>query len=101
YCGRHFYQLQEARPYMPDTIWELKIDDIAPSQAQNVDVKLDYDGGGGFEPEWGAPAPPVGTGSFYALKLGDPSNYIDNYNPNAAGGVPRPYTQLQALMIPG
>jgi len=101
YCGRHFYQLQETRTYMPDTIWELGTDDIAPGTAAQTVVNLDYDGDGVFETAWGNPAPPVGTGSFYQLKLGSPANYQDNYNPNAAGGVARPYNQLQALMIPG
>jgi hypothetical protein len=98
YCGRHFYQLQESRTYVPASIWELPIDDLAPSQAANVTVSLDYDGDGVYETSWGHPAPPVGTGSMYALKLGTPSNYEDNYNPNAAGGVARPYNQLQAIM---
>jgi hypothetical protein len=101
YCGRHFYRLQETRTYVPQTIWEEGIDDIVPSTAASTIVNLDYDGDGIFETAWGNPAPPVGTGSFYALKLGDPSNSEDNYNPNAAGGVARPYRQLQALMIPG
>jgi hypothetical protein len=101
YCGRHFYQLQETRTYMPDTIWELSIDDIVPSTAAQTEVNLDYDGDGVFETSWGNPAAPVGTGTFYQLKLGNPSNYEDNWNPNAAGGVARPYNQLQALMIPG
>lgn len=101
YCGRHFYQLQESRYYMPDSIWELNVDDIAASTASGTTVALDYDGDGIFETSWGNPASPVGTGTYYQLKLGAPSNYIDNYNPNAAGGVPRPYRQLQALMIPG
>lgn len=101
YCGRHFYQLAETRTYMPDTIWELNIDDLVPSQAANTIVNLDYDGDGIYETAWGNPAAPVGTGTFYQLKLGDPSNYADNWNRNAAGGVARPYTQIQALMIPG
>jgi hypothetical protein len=98
YCGRHFYQLQETRTYMPVSIWELPIDDIVPSTAASTVVNLDYDGDGIFETAWGNPASPVGTGNMYALKLGTPSNYEDNYNPNAAGGVARPYTQLQAFM---
>lgn len=101
YCGRHFYQLTEARTYMPSTIWEQGIDDIAPATASSTVVNLDYDGDGVFETSWGNPAPPVGTGNMYALKLGTPSNYQDNYNPNAAGGVPRPYRQLQAFMAGG
>jgi hypothetical protein len=101
YCGRHFYRLTETRTYVPQTIWEEGIDDICPSTAAQTVVNLDYDGDGIFETAWGNPAPPVGAGSFYALKLGDPSNAEDNYNPNAAGGVARPYRQLQALMIPG
>ena len=100
-CGRHFYRLTEARTYMPETIWELGVDDIAPSTAAQTVVNLDYDGDGIFETAWGNPAAPVGTGSFYQLKLGVPGNAADNYNPNAAGGVPRPYRQLQALMVPG
>lgn len=101
YCGRHFYPLTEARTYMPATIWEEGIDDIAPSTAASTVVNLDYDGDGIFETAWGNPGPPVGTGSMYVLKLGTPSNYEDNYNPNAAGGVARPYRQLQALMAAG
>lgn len=101
YCGRHFYQLQETRTYMPESIWELGIDDLAPSKASSTIVNLDYDGDGIFETAWGSPAAPVGNGTFYALKLGVPSNGEDNYNPNAAGGVARPYRQLQAMMVPG
>jgi hypothetical protein len=86
---------------MPDTIWELGVDDICAATAASTQVNLDYTGDGVFDTSWGNPAPPVGTGSFYALKIGNPSNYEDNYNPNAAGGVPRPYNQIQALMIPG
>ena len=103
YCGRHFYQLQEARTYMPDTIWELPIDDIVASTAGNTTVAVDYDGDGIYETNWGTPAPPLGTNpnfNFYSLKSGSPSNYEDNWNPNAGGGVPRPYNQLQALMVP-
>lgn len=101
YTGRHFYQLQETRTYMPDSIWELGIDDIVPSTAAATVVNLDYDGDGIYETPWGNPAAPVGSGNFYALKLGNQSNHSDNYNPNAAGGVARPYTQLQALMNGG
>jgi hypothetical protein len=99
YCGRHFYQLQETRTYQPSNIWELPVDDIVPTPAVAAAtvVNLDYDGDGVYETAWGNPAPPVGTGANYVLKLGTPSGYQDNYNVNAAG-VPRPYTQLQALM---
>jgi hypothetical protein len=92
YCGRHFYQLSEARTYCPDNIWELHIDDLVstPSVVSSVQVKLDYDGDGTFETSWT-------QGVNYQLKLGTPGNYMDNYNVNAAG-VPRPYTQLQVLM---
>ena len=103
YCGRHFYQLQEARTYQPNEIWELPIDDIAPSTVGNTTVKVDYDGDGVYETNWGTPAQPLGSNpsfNFYTLKLGHPSNYADIFNPNAAGGVPLPYKQLQALMIP-
>jgi hypothetical protein len=99
YCGRHFYQMTEARTYVPDNIWELPVDDIVSTAAvaAAVSVSLDYDGDGIYEVNWGNPAPPVGTGLNYALKLGTAGGYRDNYNVNAAG-VPRPYTQLQALM---
>lgn len=99
YTGRHFYQLTETRTYEPDNIWELPVDDIVstPSVAAQVQVNLDYDGDGIYEVTWGNPAPPIGTGRNYVLKLGTPGGYRDNYNVNAAG-VPRPYTQLQALM---
>lgn len=99
YCGRHFYQLQETRTYQPDNIWELPVDDIVPTAAvaAATQVNLDMDGDGIYEVNWGNPAPPVGTGSNYVLKLGTPGGYADNYNVNAAG-VPRPYTQLQAIL---
>lgn len=96
-CGRHFYQVTEPRTYMPDNIWELHVDDISPTTAANCVVNLDMDGDGTFETSWGNPASPVGTGTNYILKLGTPGNYGDNYNVNAAG-VPRPYTQLQAVL---
>lgn len=97
YCGRHFYQVTEPRTYMPDNIWELHVDDISPTTAANCVVNLDMDGDGTFETSWGNPGAPVGTGTNYVLKLGTPGNYGDNYNVNAAG-VPRPYTQLQAVL---
>lgn len=99
YCGRHFYQLTETRTYVPDDIWELSVDDIVSTAAvaAATTVNLDYDGDGIYEVAWGNPAPPVGTGLNYALKLGTQGGYADNYNVNAAG-VPRPYRQLQALM---
>jgi hypothetical protein len=92
YCGRHFYQLQETRTYCPDNIWELRIDDLVstPSVVANTQVTLDYNGDGNYSVSWV-------QGVNYVLKLGTPSGYADNYNVNAAG-VPRPYTQLQALM---
>jgi hypothetical protein len=98
-CGRHFYQLTETRTYCPDNIWELPVDDLVSTSAvaASTVVNLDLDGDGVYETSWGNPASPVGTGLNYVLKLGTPSNYGDNYNVNAAG-VPRPYTQLQALM---
>ncbi len=102
YCGRHFYQLQEARTYMPDNIWELPVDDIVASTAGSTTVALDYNGTGTYDTNWGTPAPPLGSNpayQYYTLKLGNQSNYEDNYNVNAAGGVPRPFNQLQALMV--
>ena len=102
YCGRHFYQLQETRTYSPiGSIWEIPVDDIVPSLASSTVINVDYNGTGVYDTTWGNPSPPVGSGSFYQLKLGTPSNYEDNYNPNSAGGVARPYNQVQALMIPG
>jgi hypothetical protein len=101
YAGRHFYQLQEARTYFPESIEETGIDDLAPSMAANTLVNLDYDGDGIFETAWGKPASPLGTGTFYQLKTGRPSNPADNWNPNARGGVAWPYNQLQAILYPG
>ena len=103
YCGRHFYQLQESRTYQPNEIWELPIDDIAPATVGNTTVAVDYDGDGVYETNWGTPAQLLGSNpnfNFYTLKLGDPSNYEDIFNPNAGGGVAKPYRQLQALMVP-
>ncbi|HEY1700862.1 MAG TPA: head-tail connector protein [Trebonia sp.] len=99
YCGRHFYQLAETRTYVPTNIWELPVDDLVstPAVAAATQVNLDYDGDGIYEVAWGNPAPPIGNGLNYVLKLGTPGGYEDNYNVNSAG-VPRPYTQLQALM---
>ena len=99
YCGRHFYQVTEARTYVPDNIWELHVDDIVstPAIAAATQVNLDMDGDGTYETAWGNPASPVGTGTNYVLKLSTPGGYQDSYNVNAAG-VPRPYTQLQAVL---
>lgn len=99
YCGRHFYQLTETRTYQPSNIWELKIDDVVPTYdvTSAMQVNLDYEGTGTYSTQWGPPAPPLGTGLNYTLKLGSPGNYEDNFNVNAAG-TPRPYTQLQVLM---
>lgn len=92
YCGRHFYQLTEARTYMPTNIWEIGIDDLVstPAVVAGVAVKVDYDGDGIFETSWV-------QNVNYQLKLSGPGNSQDNYNVNAAG-VPRPYRQLQVLM---
>lgn len=92
YCGRHFYQITETRTYVPDSIWELAVDDIVstPAVVAQTQVNLDYDGDGTYEVAWGAP------GLNYQLKLATPGGYADGYNVNAAG-VPRPYTQLQVL----
>lgn len=99
YCGRHFYQLTETRTYQPANIWELPVDDIVstPAVAAQTQVNLDLDGDGIYETAWGVPGSPISNGQNYILKLGTPGGYQDDYNVNAAG-VPRPYTQLQALM---
>lgn len=98
YCGRHFYQVTESRTYQDTNIWELPIDDLVstPAVAAQVEVNLDWDGDGIYETAWGNPGPPIANGANYILKLGTPGNFADNYNVNAAG-VPRPYTQLQAI----
>lgn len=91
YCGRHFYQVTEARTYMPSSIWELPIDDLVstPSVVAGLQVKVDYDGDGVYETSWT-------QGLNYQLKLSGPGYGQDDYNVNAAG-VPRPYRQLQVL----
>jgi len=48
YCGRHFYQITEARTYRPDNVWTMPVDDIVTCTS----VDLDYDGDGVFEVHW-------------------------------------------------
>lgn len=96
YCGRHFYQLQETRTYMPGSVWECAIDDLVstPSVVSNTQVNLDYDGDGNYEVSWAQHVQ-------YQLKLGALNNSEDNYNVNSAG-IPRPYRNIQVLTgIPG
>lgn len=89
YCGRHFYQLQEARTFVPESVWGCGLDDIPASGASAVQVRLDYDGDGTYEVGWA-------QGQNYQLKLSGLGNSEDAYNVNAAG-VPRPYRHLQVL----
>jgi len=48
YCGRHFYQITEARTYRPDNVWTMPINDIVTCNS----VDLDYDGDGIYEVHW-------------------------------------------------
>jgi hypothetical protein len=48
YCGRHFVQRTSARTYMPDSIYEVYIDDLV----HETQVAVDYDGDGIFESVW-------------------------------------------------
>lgn len=96
YCGRHFYQLQETRTFVPASVWECPIDDLVstPSVASATQVNLDYDGDGIYDVSWT-------QGVQYQLKLGGLGNSDDNYNINA-GAIPRPYRNIQVLTgIPG
>ena len=91
YCGRHFYQLNETRTFVPSGIWGAALDDLVstPSVAENVQVNLDYDGNGNYDVAWT-------QNVNYQLKLGPMGNEADNYNINA-GGVPKPYRYLQVI----
>lgn len=48
YCGRHFYQISEARTYRPTNVFNLHIGDLVTCNS----VDLDYDGDGIFEKHW-------------------------------------------------
>jgi hypothetical protein len=91
YAGRHFYQLQETRTFVPESVWGCAIDDLVstPAVAASTQVNLDYDGDGDYEVSWT-------QNVNYQLKLSGNGNTMDNYNINAAG-VPRPYRQIQVL----
>lgn len=98
YCGEHFYQVNETRTYMPRNIWTLPIDAMVstPTVVSNTVTKMDQDGDGVFEQNWGAPTFAGGSGTkTYTLKEGNDA-LDDNYNINARG-VPAPYRQLQVL----
>lgn len=80
YCGRHFYQITEARTYRPDNVWTLMIDDITTCTS----VDLDYDGDGIYETHWT-------EGSNFQLL-----HYENSYNVNSRG-IQRPRNYLQVL----
>lgn len=80
YCGRHFYQVTEARTYRPDNVWTLPIDDIVTCTS----VNLDYDGDGVFEVAW------TENVNFQLLY------YEHGYNKHN-WGVARPRNYLQVL----
>jgi hypothetical protein len=93
YTGQHFYQITEARTYMPASIWELPIDPLVsdPSVLTSLSVDLDYDGDGVYETHWT-------LNQNYVVKFAPSyTGGMDSYNINSAG-VPQPYRQLQALM---
>lgn len=98
YCGEHFYQITETRTYNPRNIWTLGTDAIVstPAIVSGLVTKVDMDGDGVYETNWGAPTFAGGSGTkTYTLKLGT-EELDDNYNVNARG-VPAPYRQLQVL----
>jgi hypothetical protein len=78
YCGRHFYQITEARTYRPDNVWTLTIDDLVSASS----VDLDYDGDGVYEVHW------VQDVNYQLLR------YDGNYNQHDMG-VARPSNYLQ------
>jgi hypothetical protein len=78
YCGRHFYQITEARTYRPDNVWTLHIDDLVTATS----VDLDYDGDGVYEVHW------VQDVNYQLLR------YDGNYNKNDMG-IQRPNNYLQ------
>jgi len=90
YCGQPFYQITEARTFLPRSIWELDIDPMVSDPAvisSNLSVDLDYDGDGVYETHWT-------LGENFVLKYGHGN---DTYNMNSSG-IPQPYRRIQALM---
>ena len=80
YCGRHFYQITEARTFRPDNVWNLKIDDIVTATS----LDLDYDGDGVFEVHW------TENTNYQLLR------YDYSYNSHDQG-ISRPRNYLQVI----
>lgn len=84
YCGRHFYQLTEARTYRPENVWTLLIDDLVSCTS----LDLDYDGDGVYEVHWT-------EGVNFQL-----SRFNYNYNQHDMG-IARPSNYVQVLQASG
>lgn len=81
YCGRHFYQITEARTFRPRSRWNLEIDDIVTVTSTD----LDYDGDGIYEVHW------TENTDYQLLR------YSHRYNSHDMG-LERPRNELQVLM---
>lgn len=98
YCGEHFYQLTEARTFMPESIYTVRIDSLVstPSILANAVVQVDNAGNGVYNTTWT-------VNQQFVWKTGTEAmnSMSDQFNINAAG-VPRPYRALQILTnLPG
>lgn len=80
HCGRHFYQVQEARTFVPYEIWDLPIDDLVSLTS----CKVDMDGDGIYETTFT-------LNTDFQLATG-----IWEFNQLASGEL-RPFTQARII----
>lgn len=80
HCGRHFYQVQQTRTFVPYDIWEQPLDDVVSLTALNIDTQ----GTGVFDQAWV-------QNVDYQLATG-----IWEFNQLASGEL-RPYTQARVI----
>ena len=79
-CGRHFYQMQDTRTYVPESIWAAHIDDVVSVSQLAVDPQ----GTGVFSQIWT-------QGVHYELAVGE-----RRYNPMASGEA-QPYREIRVI----
>jgi gp6-like head-tail connector protein len=79
-CGRHFYQMQDTRTYVPESIWTAHIDDVVSVSQLAVDPQ----GTGDFSQIWT-------QGVNYELAVGE-----RRYN-RMASGEPQPYREIRVI----
>jgi hypothetical protein len=80
YCGRHFNRITETRTFVPQDIYELRIDDVVSVST----FKVDFDGDGTYEQPWV-------QNTDYQLYLGK-----DTFNTGSTG-QPRPYEHVRVI----